>query len=87
LIKLACVTVRYDILTCAQKLTGGQLNPAHGTKNEKKKKLKTTTGRSEEKVLFVVRERSPRSKSETRGEGFVKPVGFKLGVKVWGSYG
>jgi len=35
-------TIRYDIFTCAQKLTKGQLSLAHGTKTKKiKEKLKT----------------------------------------------
>jgi len=36
-------TIRYDIFTCAQKLTHGQLNLAHGTETNNKEKLKTKT--------------------------------------------
>jgi len=36
---------------------------------------------------LIVREGSPGGRSGTTGEGFVKQVGFKPGVKERGSYG
>jgi len=37
-------------------------------------------------VLAIVRKGSPGGRRETTGEGFVKEVGFKPGVKERGSY-
>jgi len=38
-------------------------------------------------VWVIVCEGSPRGRSETMGEGFVKQVGCKPGMKERGSYG
>jgi len=58
------------------------------TKNENiRKKLKTKPVGSEETVRVIVCEGSPGRRSETTGEGFVKEVSFKPGVKERGSYG
>jgi len=46
-----------------------------------KEKLKTKPGSSEEMVQAIVREGNLEERSETMGEGFVKQVRFKLGVK------
>jgi len=40
----------------------------------------------EEKVQAIVRGDRPGGRSETKGVGFVKQVGFKPGVKERGSY-
>jgi len=83
-------TIRWTILTCAQKLTSNQLNLPQGTEQKRiMKKLKP-------KKTEMLRRNGPVVKSEEsvlRLEGspwwerFVKEVGPEAGVKERGSYG
>jgi len=58
----------------------------HGTETKKSKEKQKIIS-SEETVQLVVREDSLGGRSETTGVGFLKEVGFKLGVIDRGSYG
>jgi len=73
-------TTQYSIFTCTQKLTR-QPNPAHGTETKKYGKLKRKPSSCKGMVRVIVREGSPRGRSETTELGFLKQVGFKPGVK------
>ena len=81
-------TIRYDIdLRALKSWRDGQLNLAHGpeTKNNEINKNQKPSS-SEETVQAKVRGGSPGGRSETKGVGFMKEVGFKPGVKERWSY-
>ena len=68
-------TIRWTILTCAQKLTSSQLSLPHGTKQKRiMKKLKTEMLRRNGLVVKSV-ESVRRLEGSLRGERFVEEVG------------
>jgi len=54
---------------------------------EKIRKTKNKSRVAQKTVQATVRKGSAGGRSEIQGEGFVKQVGFKPGVKERGSYG
>ena len=82
-------TIRWTILTCAQKLTRNQLSLPYGTKQKrimKKPKHKAEMLRRNGPVVKSV-ESVLRLEGSLCGERFVEEVGLEPGVKERGSYG
>ena len=84
-------TIRWTILTCAQKLTTSQLSLPHGTKQKKNNEETETNIKTEMLRRNVAVVKSVESVLRLEGslwwERFVKEVGLEPGVKERGRYG
>ena len=80
-------TIRWTILTCAQKLTSSQLNLPHGP--EQKRVMKKTEMLRRKGPVFKVHGVSTEAGRSLYGgwERFVKEIGLEPGVKEKWSYG